>query len=146
MGSDQGRMLRIANCPIIMIPGTLVDLVGAYFRHGLGHTRIYGLFEDSRGDRWLYFVRLHGQSPETAEYVRGRCRRLLCEPHIADGWELDEKAGKNPSLVKIDDISSVSNHLFAWPHLPHARRHIVETESHVLDAVAEELAADSQGA
>ena len=129
-----------------MTPGTLIDLVGAYYKHGLNHVRIYGLFEDSRGDRWLYFVRLHGMGPQNQAYVAGRCRRLLCEPHVAgDSWELDEKAGKNPSLVKIADISDISSRLFQWPHLPHVRRKAIEqTEGHVLDQVADGIAAESQ--
>jgi hypothetical protein len=58
-------------------------------------------------------------------------------------WVIDEKIGKNPSLVQIWDIKEVSEKLFASPRQLH-RRTIAQTESHVLDTVAEELAADSQ--
>ena len=120
------------------------DLVGAYFRHGMNHVRVYATWLATDGNTYLAYVPLYGQSPATAEYVRGRCRRYLCEPHSAPEWIVDERIGRNPSLVQIWDVKEVSEKLFSWPRLSH-RRTIEQTESHVLDSVAEELAADSQG-
>jgi hypothetical protein len=123
----------------------LQELVGAFFRQGMREVRVYGLWKDARGDNWLYYVPLHGQSPATSEYVRARCRRYLCSPHDAPEWIRDEKFPKNPSLVVMSDISDISNRLFFWPHLPHRRiRSTDQTESHALDLAAFGIAEDSQ--